>query len=628
MFKKLLLLMTFLAFIINVTNAGSRFTPEEIAKFSSMQYKVRMNGDAFVGVNLGKNVTSENINYVNTVNSRLQNFTINLWTDNFPGTVSFVNVGVTSYYDMQSNAVVDHIAQDPNTPSNIHAILMSAQDQGFADRTIRYSFSSDGGATWNNLSNVPASGERSGFGNLSLFSDGVAIIGNHSNVGGGSTRAQFFVDAFTGLGSFTLLDPGMGNTGGAIWPKLTSMSGATTADPRFVFVASISGQDSTFRNSYSSSAFTGYQAIPSNQAETYSLARGTDGRIGLVYVTSDAVAYGGVEFTESTDNGATWSTPVRIYDPVILGGDTVIGVIRGVSLTYQNNTPCAVFETALMLTSGSFFPSALQSEIRFWSSNLPGSDPNRSITIAALDTNNPVVLPNGVPYAPTIGVNDVLTSLCRPTIGTSDDGTALFVAMMVASNAAAGVDTTNFKDVYLTASGDGGLTWLQPVRITPETPRMDWTYPSISRWNLSTATEYNVFMVIQKDAVPGSYVNGNANGPSLAEQIFVKVTFDRTKISVKNISSEIPASFELKQNFPNPFNPATVIRFALTTPTQVSLKVYDVTGKEVANLINNEVVSAGINEVTFNAANLPSGLYFYTLQAGDFRDTKKMMLVK
>ena len=135
-------------------------------------------------------------------------------------------------------------------------------------------------------------------------------------------------------------------------------------------------------------------------------------------------------------------------------------------------------------------------------------------------------------------------------------------------------------------------------------------------------------MVIKKDAVPGSYVNGNANGPSLAEQIFVKVTFDRTKISVKNISSEIPASFELKQNFPNPFNPATVIRFALTTPTQVSLKVYDVTGKEVANLINNEVVSAGINEVTFNAANLPSGLYFYTLQAGDFRDTKKMMLVK
>ena len=98
-----------------------------------------------------------------------------------------------------------------------------------------------------------------------------------------------------------------------------------------------------------------------------------------------------------------------------------------------------------------------------------------------------------------------------------------------------------------------------------------------------------------------------------------------------NLSNEviigIPSKFELSQNYPNPFNPSTKITFALPNDGKVSLKIYDMTGKEVMLLVN-EVKTAGYYSVSFNASSLSSGIYFYTLSADNFTATKKMMLVK
>jgi hypothetical protein len=89
----------------------------------------------------------------------------------------------------------------------------------------------------------------------------------------------------------------------------------------------------------------------------------------------------------------------------------------------------------------------------------------------------------------------------------------------------------------------------------------------------------------------------------------------------------IPSKYSLAQNYPNPFNPSTTITYQLTVNSFVSLKVYDMTGKEVSSLVN-EVKNAGYYRVIFDAKNLSSGIYFYTIQAGDFSNTKKMLLVK
>ncbi|MDP1676111.1 MAG: T9SS type A sorting domain-containing protein [Bacteroidota bacterium] len=89
----------------------------------------------------------------------------------------------------------------------------------------------------------------------------------------------------------------------------------------------------------------------------------------------------------------------------------------------------------------------------------------------------------------------------------------------------------------------------------------------------------------------------------------------------------IPTEFALQQNFPNPFNPSTTIKFALPIQSNVRLTVFNVIGQEVATLVN-ENMAAGNQSITFNASHLSSGVYFYRLVAGQFTSIKKMMLVK
>lgn len=98
-------------------------------------------------------------------------------------------------------------------------------------------------------------------------------------------------------------------------------------------------------------------------------------------------------------------------------------------------------------------------------------------------------------------------------------------------------------------------------------------------------------------------------------------------IGIKPIGKEIPKSFSLSQNYPNPFNPSTRIRYQLPISSNVVLKVYDLLGKEVAVLVN-EKQAAGIYEVEWQASSYPSGVYFYRLTAGDYHETKRMVLIK
>ena len=92
-------------------------------------------------------------------------------------------------------------------------------------------------------------------------------------------------------------------------------------------------------------------------------------------------------------------------------------------------------------------------------------------------------------------------------------------------------------------------------------------------------------------------------------------------------TGEIPESFKLDQNYPNPFNPSTRISFSIAEKSNVTLKVYDAGGSEVKTLLNSEM-QAGRHTVQFNAGSLSSGIYFYTLQANGFSETRKMILVK
>lgn len=163
------------------------------------------------------------------------------------------------------------------------------------------------------------------------------------------------------------------------------------------------------------------------------------------------------------------------------------------------------------------------------------------------------------------------------------------------------IDWTGWKLVSWDMTNDGTGTW-------------------IGDGNLDGTLRFDSFQLTYNQA------NGAQNGIIL---------FDDLRLSKKvvvgidddDVASGIPTNFELFQNYPNPFNPSTVIQYKIPKESFTELKVYDILGREVTTLVNEEK-SPGIYEVKFDASNLASGIYFYRINAGSFTEMKKMILLK
>ncbi|MAT58384.1 MAG: hypothetical protein CMF23_10480 [Ignavibacteriae bacterium] len=139
----------------------------------------------------------------------------------------------------------------------------------------------------------------------------------------------------------------------------------------------------------------------------------------------------------------------------------------------------------------------------------------------------------------------------------------------------------------------------------------------------------NIYLAVAKygtddgSSLTGQLPSGNSNGNIEADEFY---DFNFVITSVED-DIQLPAQFSLEQNYPNPFNPTTSIEYSVPSSEYVSLKVYDVLGNEVATLVNGQK-SAGRHEVKFNASSLSTGMYIYRIQAGNFNQVRKMMLVK
>ena len=142
----------------------------------------------------------------------------------------------------------------------------------------------------------------------------------------------------------------------------------------------------------------------------------------------------------------------------------------------------------------------------------------------------------------------------------------------------------------------------------------------------STGTLGNLLAVSFSDTLNGTAVGANGT--------IIHTTNGGNPIGIKPISESIPNSFSLSQNYPNPFNPTTKIKFSIPSIQSplyergfVTLKIYDLLGREVATLVN-EKLQPGIYEVEWNGSNNASGVYFYSLKTDNFSQTKKLVLLK
>ncbi|MBE2228523.1 MAG: T9SS type A sorting domain-containing protein [Ignavibacteria bacterium] len=141
-------------------------------------------------------------------------------------------------------------------------------------------------------------------------------------------------------------------------------------------------------------------------------------------------------------------------------------------------------------------------------------------------------------------------------------------------------------------------------------------------WDFQTTATSNNLMSI-------SMLNSNTGWAIGSSGVVLRLGIP---LNMQNQNETVLKEFKLYQNYPNPFNPSTKIKFEIpqnveTTRRVVSLRIFDILGREVRSLVN-ENLKHGIYEADFNAADLPSGVYFYKLNAGEFTETKKMILLK
>ncbi len=311
----------------------------------------------------------------------------------------------------------------------------------------------------------------------------------------------------------------------------------------------------------------------------------------------------------STNNGTNWSlnlfTPIQNIWSLLVNGNTVFaGADNGIYLSTNNGTNW----TQTSINNDYVYAFAVSGTNIF-----AGGD-------------------NGVYISTNNGTNWTLTSLQVGMGSFAVNGNNVFAGTWVSGNA---------HGVYLTT--DNGTNWTQTALNNRNINSM-----AVSGNNVFAGTYQNGFYVSNNNGTNWTQRNEGITSTTsifslciLNNYIFAgTVSYGYRRplselVDIIPISSKVPEHYSLEQNYPNPFNPVTKIKFDIAQHTpyplsrgeMVTLKVFDILGKEIATLVNEQLIP-GIYEVEWNATNYTSGVYFYRLTAGEFTDTKRMLMIK
>lgn len=262
--------------------------------------------------------------------------------------------------------------------------------------------------------------------------------------------------------------------------------------------------------------------------------------------------------------------PDEVGDQGCLPGDTVFFEVNGLSATYA-------------IVSGNIT----------WTSNGAVNEVNLAVTgqtvsMTVVETPNDTLVAPGWTVTLKVGIRNDGNAIDFYSVISDDDTSAspgwTTVDQDSVSHADPGATTYVYFDVYIPLFGGGGDTaFVVPYKVYS---------------NVDTSVNYSNTVTLLK------------SNTDVGDELVI-----------------LPDQFQLFQNYPNPFNPSTVIAFNLPTRSYVDIDIYNVLGQKVDRLVLGQL-SAGINEVEYDASRLASGIYYYRLSAGDFSATKKMLLIK
>lgn len=529
--------------------------------------------------------------------------------------------GLTGFYDYHFNGNQPHYLYRSSSTGMHAAYMLSTDSLNINDsRRVKYAYSSDNGTTWNDLGEVPLI--RAGFPSVNAKTTGEASLTSHYNDPSPSLSAFLNYDLSPGVGVFSEVQA----PSNYIWP----IQARVTNGNMLVLGTTYRGAptDTTTLSVFNTTTNTFgprqdfFHTGTANDNSSLAIAPGPGGK-AVVVINAYREAggnFGGsrIFYSTTADNGATWTTPTVLYNPQIIQGDTATPFVNGATdVIYDDAGNTYTAFNTLGLTG--FF-----SEARLY----------------VMKNNDTPILVAGGPTSPVNPIADAITtvlnnqgfmgSLDHPCLSISSDQQYIFVSFSVLHQNDT-LNGWNKAHMYYSWASLSNLQWQPPVRVTDAGPNSnDERYGSIAAVTPLEGGYYSIYMSYQKDTQPGSHTFDNA--PLSRSWLVFRKIDDATLIGVKN-NQQTADEYKLMQNYPNPFNPTTKIGYNLIRSSFVTLKIYDIQGRELKTVISGNQAS-GYKEIEFDAQGFSSGIYFYTIEAVEqgtsniFRDTKKMILVK
>lgn len=369
-----------------------------------------------------------------------------------------------------------------------------------------------------------------------------------------------------------------------------------------------------------------------NQFTNYSDIRDFDVTVsstGSLYLIIDLNTSNQVRFFGSTTGGATWATTVYLssgaahpkismsgsgdtalinyYGPIL--ADTLTSAIRNVR--YRESAPgtlAIVGSFTSPVAAGTMKDQylAVINSGKAWIFYTSGTTGN-------IDLNCISSADNGTTYGSPVTINALPSrdeywfDVKYYTFG--DDG----VDVIYYSDTLQSGNPTNITDIlyYTSASNSAPTTFSTPQRVSNHP--LEWS----SRMYIPSLIEY----YDASGDIGAVWVGLDGT----AKKLYLDRLGNATRITKNEIL--VPGDYILGQNYPNPFNPVTKFDFAIPKNSFVTIKIYDITGREISTVVNKQMTS-GTYTVTFDASNITSGVYFYKLTTADFTDTKRMIVLK
>jgi len=504
-----------------------------------------------------------------------------------------------------------------------------ANDPNATSMRIIFNLSFDGGNTWVYPGRIPVSYDcKSRYGDLGitrLVTDSTEYLAGrfwNTPVSSNVRRAGVSWDVILGAATFNLTRL-EGTSGYDLFGsrRLDNKLACVVKSPSFTSW----GSDTLYYTTYDLRQPPYYSSLKvlqvkemENSACAYTIAASpiNSDHLTAVYchINDHMVFYPAVIKVQTTTNGGNnWNIPFEISPMHTIDGDSS-GCYWNLDAAYKpgTNSPYVVFSAYTNNPSPGAEVYRKSFKICIWNQTLNGGEP-----VVLADWRNIPILSNEVNFSRLRGFHVNSLALSHPSIGFKQDGSRIFVAYSVMQSDTNSIGF-NYEDVYYQYSDNGGLNWTIPINMTNSVNAVE-KYPIVPKTFPGNLPP----VMYQWDQVPGCQ-SFNDNAP--INRVYWVLKKDILVSSSVN-EMVLPEKFTIHQNYPNPFNPSTKIRFELPAAGNVSIRIFDILGRDVSMLVN-EFMKPGVYETDFNAADLPSGVYLYKLEAGEFTETRKMILLK